>query len=426
MRNTFYLISLTTLLLAGCATAQPPAPRSVTSAPTVPAATVPAMSAAAPQAAPAAVVPSPPVPEPKPRATGTPEDARRHMLRGMAAIEMAKSQAELTLAEEEFRIATEIAPDMANAWFNLGKVQTQLGRFAEAIASYRQYLVLAPHAEDAPRVRDELVKLEFRQELEDKSQARAGAWVGKDGTYYLLTLDGNRLTLKTDQRRVPETEIRSTYSLVGNVPVTVPVRTEYQLVLQGNRLSGTWSRGAVQADKCTVPPDTAPVTGELKDSEKMMVLSHERTSFLAATQMSLMGDDSCSKVEALGRQTVEDIIYGPLGKGGLGIVVGGLTQWWDGGFSAIQFGWQGRMSVSVVQPESPAYVAGLRDGDEILAIDGVAVKSLSAGEAVMRLRGEPGSSVTLELWRKVSNETFTLNFNRIDLTSQVKGGATGK
>ena len=35
------------------------------------------------------------------RATGTPEDARRHILRGMAAIEMAKSNDDMALAEED-------------------------------------------------------------------------------------------------------------------------------------------------------------------------------------------------------------------------------------------------------------------------------------------------------------------------------------
>jgi len=249
--------------------------------------------------------------------------------------------------------------------------------------------------------------------------------VGNDGTPYSLTLDGNRLTLKTDRRIVPQDEIRSTYSLVGNVPVTVPVATEFQLLLQGNRLSGNWNRAAVQADKCTVPPDTAPVTGEIKDSEKMMVLSHERTSFLAATQMSLLGDDFCGKVEAVGRKTVEEIIHGPLGKGGIGVVLTGLTQWWDGGFTAIQFGWQGRLAVSV-HPDSPAFAGGLRDGDEILAIDGVAVKSLSAGQAVMRMRGEPGSSVSLEVWRKGSNETFTLTLKRVELTPFTEGGGWAK
>jgi hypothetical protein len=402
MRNTILLWSITTLLLAGCAAEQPPRPLSVELNSATPSAQT---QIAATQSAPAPVS--------KPRATGTPEDARHHMLRGMAAIEMAKSAAELTLAEDEFRMATEIAPEMANAWFNLAKAQTQLGRFGEAVASYRQYLVLAPDAEDAQRVRDEIVKLEFRQELVEKSQSRVGTWVAKDGTPYNLTLDGNRLTLKTKRRRVPEDEVRSTYSLVGYAPLNAFVQTEYQLILKGNILSGTWNRGAVPADKCTVPPDTSGVTGELRDSDGMMVLHHDRTSYLAETQMNLF-DDFCKKVTAIERETVEETIYGPLPRGGLGVTLEGLTSWWDGGFSMAYYGWQGRLAMRV-KPDSPAFAAGLRDKDEILAIDGVAISSLSAGEAVVRLRGEPGSNVTLEIWQKGNKDTSTITLRRVEV-----------
>jgi len=402
MRNTLLLWSITMLLLAGCAAEQPPRPLSVELNSVTPSAQT---QIAATQSAPA--------PAPKPRATGTPEDARHHMLRGMAAIEMAKSQAELTLAEDEFRMATEIAPQMAIAWFNLAKAQTQLGRFGEAVASYRQYLVLVPGAEDAQRVRDEIVKLEFRQELVAKSRSRVGTWVAKDGTPYNLTLDGNRLTLKTNRRRVPEDEVRSTYSLVGDVPINAFVQTEYKLILRGNLLSGTWNRAAVPADKCTVPPDTSGVTGELRDSDGMMVLHHERTSYLAETQMNLF-DDFCKKVTAIERETVEETIYGPLPRGGLGVTLEGLTGWWDGGFSMAHYGWQGRLAVRV-QPDSPAFAAGLRDKDEILAVDGVAVSSLSAGEAVVRLRGEPGSNVALEIWRKGNKDTLVITLRRVEI-----------
>ncbi|MDH5525608.1 MAG: PDZ domain-containing protein [Desulfobulbaceae bacterium] len=409
MRNSILLWGIITVWLTGCAVEQPPRPMSVVSNAITPSAPAPLVAAqSAPVAMPLAVA----KPVAKPRATGTPEDARRHMIRGMAAIEMAKSEAELMLAEDEFRMATEISPQMANAWFNLGKTQSQLGRFGEAVASYRQYLVVAPGAEDAQRVRDEIVKLEFRQELAAKSQARVGNWVAKDGTLYSLTIDGNRLTLKTDRRLIPENEVRSTYSLVGMVPLNVFVAADYQLIVQGNRLTGTWHRGAVRADKCTVPPDIAAVTGEFRDSAGMMVLNHELTSFLATIQMSLLGEDSCGNVTALQRKTVEEVLYGPLGRGRLGVTLTGLTSWWDGGFSVVQYGWQGRLAVAV-SPDSPAYAAGLRDGDEILAIDGVAVKSLSAGEAVVRMFGDPGSRVHLEVWRKGIKDPFIITLLRV-------------
>ena len=387
MRKLFLCCWAATILAAGIAGAAPPPE---------------------PVAAPSPIAPS--------SASAPSEEARRHMLRGMAAIELAKSNEDLAQAAEEFRQATELAPQMAIAWFNLGKARTQLGRYGEAIDSYRHYLTLAPQAKDAQSVRDEIVKLEFRQELAAKAEARLGGWVGQDGASYQLTANGNRLTLKTDQRPVPQEEVRSTYSLVGNVPVTASSPAEYQLVVQGNRLTGAWSRGAVRADKCMIPPDTAEATGELFDKAGKIVLRHERTSYTAATQMSLLGDDSCGGVTAGARKSVEETFYGPLPKGGLGVVLYGLTSWWDGGFSVVQYGWQGRLGIKV-QPGTPAFEAGLRDEDEILAIDGVAVRSLSAGETVFRLRGEPGSRVTLQLRRKGNQEPLTVSLQRVELPS---------
>jgi hypothetical protein len=393
------------ILLAGCAATPPPAPRSTASVP-VPTAS-PGQAVSPDQAASTPVAPV----QQRPKATGTLEDAHYHMVRGMAAIEMAKSEAELAMAEDEFRIATEIAPQMANAWFNLGKTQSQLGKYGDAIASYRQYLECAPDAEDAPKVRNEIIKLEFRQEVAAKIQSRAGAWIGEDGAFYNLTLDGNRMTLKTKQHYIPIDEIRTSYSITGNAPLRFPSTAEYQLVFQGNRLTGTWTRSPVQADKCPVPADTSGVTGELFDLEGKMVLTHERTSFHAATIMSLFGDDTCKGVTSRGRTSVKETIYGPLAKGGLGVEPYGLQSWWDGGFSAVQDGWQGRLAIGV-KPDTPAYLAGLRNMDEILAIDGVPVKSLSAGQAIVRLRGEPGSTVTLEVWRKTTKEQFTITMTR--------------
>ena len=101
-------------------------------------------------------------------------EARRHLLRGIAAIEMAKSDADLTLAADEFRRATVIAPNLAAAWFNLGKVQAKLENYAGVIESYKRHLVLAPSAPDASEIGDEIIKLEFRQERSATIRSRAG------------------------------------------------------------------------------------------------------------------------------------------------------------------------------------------------------------------------------------------------------------
>lgn len=385
------------LLLAGCTMPAPSAGRPSVS---VPADAAPALP--------------PEVATTRPRATGTLEDARRHMVRGMTAIEMAKSDAELAGAEEEFRIATEIAPTMAAAWFNLGAVLARMQRFEEAIASYNSYLDLAPNAEDAPRIRDEVIKLQYRQEQQARKHGRAGIWVSDEGAIYELAIDGERMVLKTNSRRVPESEVRSTYTMVGSVPISQYERAEYQLTLRGSRLAGIWKREALQADKCTVPPEAAEAVGELNERERTLVLRHPRTVFRAATQMSVLSDDYCGEVVALEKMSVVEKLHGPLPRGGLGVAPIGLTQWWDGGFSAIQFGWQGRMGVSVPE-NSAAYAAGLRDKDEILAIDGVAMSALTAGQAMMRLAGQPGSPVTLLIAREGVDEPLTITMRRVEV-----------
>ncbi len=241
---------------------------------------------------------------------------------------------------------------------------------------------------------------------------RNGHWVGSDGAWYQMMQSGEQLLLKTDSRPVLEDEVISTYSLVGNVPITKPSQAEFRLLQRGNRVTGTWSRAAIPADKCLVPPDTAEVDGELRDN--LLVLRHQRSSFKAATQMGVIGDDDCDGVVTLGRNTIEEVLYGPLGRGGLGVGFEGLTSWWDGGFSAIKFGWQGRLRLRV-QTGSPAYLAGLRDEDELLAVDGAMLNRLSAGEAMFRLHGQPGSQVALQIRRKGAAEALAITLQRVEL-----------
>lgn len=92
------------------------------------------------------------------------EMARRHILRGVAAIEMAKSDEDLAAAAAEFKKACEIAPNMALAWYNLGTVQKKTGDVKGAIESYRRYVSLAPTADNVQEVKDEIVKLEYKAE----------------------------------------------------------------------------------------------------------------------------------------------------------------------------------------------------------------------------------------------------------------------
>lgn len=118
------------------------------------------------------------------------EEARKYMVRGMAAIEMAKNNEGLEAAAAEFNKAINIDPNLAAAWYNLGLVQSKLGHLGEAIKCYRRYLTLAPEAGDARQVGDEIIKLEYRQEQEE-------AKILKKDDRFIAYADGTVLDTKT-------------------------------------------------------------------------------------------------------------------------------------------------------------------------------------------------------------------------------------
>lgn len=339
-----------------------------------------------------------------------PGDARRHMIRGIAAIEMAKSNAELALAADEFRRATELDPAMSSAWYNLGSVQSKLGKFSDAITSYRQYLALAPNAEDAQKIEDEIIKLEFRQEMVGKAKSRGGQWIGSDGTVFDLKVEGNRLTLTSDRHPITDNEATSSYTIVGKTTITQQEKLHFQLELNSNQITGTWMHSAIKADQCTIPEERGDVTGEVNDADKSIVLRYTRTKYHAPVIMAIFPGDYCGGVEAVERKEIAMTFHGPIPAG------------WPRDFSFLGLqrsldvfggiGWFGRIRVATVVQGTPAFEAGLRVDDEILEIDGVAVKSLSAGETYWRLFGEVGSEVRLTVLHKNSKEPVTLTLRR--------------
>ena len=95
------------------------------------------------------------------------EEARRHMARGEAAVEMAKSPEDYEAAIKEFQEAARLAPTWAAAYYKLGMAQEKAGKFREAIVSLKRYLQLAPNAPDAAKVKELIYKLEYKAEREN-------------------------------------------------------------------------------------------------------------------------------------------------------------------------------------------------------------------------------------------------------------------
>ncbi|MFA7556920.1 MAG: tetratricopeptide repeat protein [Hydrogenophaga sp.] len=354
-------------------------------------------------------------PAARPKATGSPEDARRYMLRGTAAIEMAKSDADLALAEDEFRKATEIAPQMAEAWFNLGAVQVRLGRYDEAIESYRQYLALAPDADDAAKVRDELVKLEFRAEQQGRVQSREGIWVvessassagaskyvmlhySQDFAPYRLTVENGRLVLRA--ARHGDVWIDGGFLANGRHPGTL--ERVFVLETRGLSLVGTGRRGPYQYDTCGVPPEELNVSGEIDDANGKITLRYRESSYEVSQQYNLFLDPvACLGVNPTGAHEKTVVLRGPLPPGGIG--------------ADLSF-YEDRVKVHRdLHPGFEAAAAGLKEDDIILAVDGERISGVGMPdfEILRRLRGQPGSEVELTVLHEDTKEPVTLRFRR--------------
>jgi len=76
--------------------------------------------------------------------------------------------------------------------------------------------------------------------------------------------------------------------------------------------------------------------------------------------------------------------------------------------------------VKVVSPieGSPAYRAGLKSGDLITKIDDTAVRGLTLDQAVKKMRGEPNTKVTLNIFRKAESRTFPVTITREEIRQQ--------
>ncbi len=77
--------------------------------------------------------------------------------------------------------------------------------------------------------------------------------------------------------------------------------------------------------------------------------------------------------------------------------------------------------VRVVAPieDTPAYRAGIQAGDLIIKIDDTAARGLRLDKAVEKMRGKPGTTITLTIFRKDTDKplTFTLTREEIQVRS---------
>jgi hypothetical protein len=154
-------------------------------------------------------------------APAAPEEAKRYIARGRAAVKDAKEAKDFNAAAEEFKKALLAAPWLAEGYFNCGIVQDKAGQYAAAMESLKLYVVAAPDAPDVEKVKEMIYEIEYRQEkslkeaeknaVEQKAKERftslSGTWKG----HWLNTGLYKRPTMSSDW---------SDYSTVFEVSVT--------------------------------------------------------------------------------------------------------------------------------------------------------------------------------------------------------------
>ncbi len=88
-----------------------------------------------------------------------PEAAKQHAAAAEATIRSAKVRADLAVARREYANALALAPWWADVWFNLAKVDEQLGSTADVRRDLTWYLRAAPDAPDRDQIRRQIEAL---------------------------------------------------------------------------------------------------------------------------------------------------------------------------------------------------------------------------------------------------------------------------
>jgi carboxyl-terminal processing protease len=76
--------------------------------------------------------------------------------------------------------------------------------------------------------------------------------------------------------------------------------------------------------------------------------------------------------------------------------------------------------IKVISPieDSPAFRAGIRPGDLITRINDQPVRGMTLDAAVKQMRGDPGTKVTVTLYRKTDERTFPVTVTRAEIRVQ--------
>jgi tetratricopeptide (TPR) repeat protein len=102
-----------------------------------------------------------------------PEEARRHFVKGSTLFKEAKTADDFSLVINEFKEASDLAPQWPDARYNLGLAKEAIGDYAGAMADLKLYLQFKLADAEARAIQDKIYALEAKADLAAKKQKQA-------------------------------------------------------------------------------------------------------------------------------------------------------------------------------------------------------------------------------------------------------------
>jgi tetratricopeptide (TPR) repeat protein len=159
-----------------------------------------------------------------------PADAYELVGRAAYAIKNANTDADFLAAADAYGKALQLAPWVADYYFNQGVAYEKAKHFDEAIADFNWYLTAAPNAKDANEVRERIGGLKYAKEKAGDEQraaaARAAYESSPEGRAEKEKKDFAELLRKIDGRTYTYTQT------ISDSPVTL----YYRIRIEGNYL----------------------------------------------------------------------------------------------------------------------------------------------------------------------------------------------
>jgi len=190
-----------------------------------------------------------------------PEEAKLHIYRGVIALQKVGDSENYKDALNEISHATRLAPEWADAWYNLGVVQEATEDYAQAISSFKKYLELSINAHDRDGVTERINDLEYflAKIIKNPDYSHlSGTWCSKSARLpcnYRLSVKDNMFSINSDVREYNTTIFQRYEGTIDNT----------------GTIAGNYKIGRSNIDMCNGKPDllSIPLTGKLVNKQTL-------------------------------------------------------------------------------------------------------------------------------------------------------------